>query len=452
MQHSDSSSYDGRRSHVFYRSAADELPVIVRGEGYRLWDAEGHRVTDLASGISTTASIGQGRTEVADAMAAQSRELAFIHNSWVTNPRQEELAARYAALAPDGVNQVMFTSGGSEANELALRIARQYHLAKGQPGKWKVISLSPSYHGATMGALAMTGRWDIHADYDPYLFGTRRALPPVRFRGPFRDLDPKEVATRAAGTLADVIESEGPDSVAAFIAEPISPSWGMEVADPSYWTQVREICDDHGVLFIADEVVTGAGRCGGFLALDHFGVQADLSNLGKGLTGGYAPLAATLISDSVADVIRSAGRGVAAVHTYSGNPIGCAVALNVLDIMEREDLYRRARDRGDFAVSALSDAVGDHPNVGGIRGLGLLIGIEYVASRETREPFDHEFDIARQLWDAMWARGYLLRTLHHGSSLVGDATNFVPALTIEEEDLLGAADALRDSLQDLFGA
>jgi adenosylmethionine-8-amino-7-oxononanoate aminotransferase len=407
---------------------------------------------DLASGISSTASIGQGRSTVAAAMASQAMQLAFIHNSWVTNPRQEELAARYAALAPAHVNHVMFTSGGSEANELSLRITRQYHLARDHPNKWKIISLSPSYHGATIGALAMTGRWDVRGDYAPYTFGAARVVPPVRFRGPFRDLEPKEAAARAAGMLEDVIEAEGPDSVAAFVVEPISPSWGMEVVDASYWTQVRDICDRYDVLLIADEVVSGAGRCGYFLAMEHFGVSADLSNLGKGLTGGYAPLAATLINDRVAFTIQSAGRGVSAVHTYSGNPIGCAVGLEVLDIIEKEDLLRRSRERGEFAMKTLAETIGSHPNVGAIRGLGLLIGIEYVASKETREPLDERFDISRRLWDAMWAKGFLLRTLHHGSALVGDATNFVPALTIEEEDLHAAALALRDSLDEVFGS
>jgi adenosylmethionine-8-amino-7-oxononanoate aminotransferase len=451
VQEMDPLANHGESSHVFYRSPGQSLPIVVRGEGVELWDATGHRVIDLASGISTTASIGQGRSSVAEAMATQAKQLAFIHNSWVTNPRQEELAARYAALAPSDVNRVMFTSGGSEANELSLRIARQYHLAKGQPHKWKVVSLSPSYHGATMGALTMTGRWEIHGDYAPYLFGGARVVPPVRFRGPFRDLEPKEAAARAAEMLADVIEAEGPDSVGVFVAEPVSPSWGMEVADASYWSKVREICDRYDVLFIADEVVTGAGRCGSFLAMDHFGVTADLSNLGKGLTGGYAPLAATLVRDRVAETIQSAGRGVAAVHTYSGNPIGCAVGLEVLDIMEAEGLYVRSRDRGEFSMKMLSEAIGDHPNVGGIRGLGLLIGIEYVGSKDTREPLDVSFNVSRRLWDAMWARGYLLRTLHHGSVLVGDATNFVPALTIDEHDLEGAAGALRDSLDEVFG-
>lgn len=440
------------RSSVFYRQPQGKLPTIVRGEGCFLWDSTGHRVLDLASGISTTASIGQGRDEIARAMAQQAKDLAFIHNSWVTNMRQEELAARYAELAPSDVNRVMFSSGGSEANELSLRLARQYHLARGEPQRTKIISLSPSYHGATIGALSITGRWDITEEYDPYLFRATRVTPPILFRGPYRDLEPKEAGARSAEELANAIEAEGPDTLAAFFVEPISPSAGMVVPDASYWLRVRELCDRYGILLIADEIVTGAGRCGYFLAMDHFGVTADISNLGKGLTGGYAPLAATLIRDEVASTIEEAGRGVSAVHTYSGNPISCAVGLAVLDVIEGENLFQRSRERGAYAKEALTSELADAPLVGEVRGLGLAIGIEYVQTREGREPFPSSAQIPRLLWDAMWQRGFLFRTLHHESALVGDCTNFVPALIIEEKDIDSAVAALNESLVEVAGS
>jgi len=440
---------DREGSAVFYRQSAIEQPVIVRGDGCHLWDTTGHRVLDLASGISTTASIGQGREEIAAAMAAQAERLAFIHNSWVTNDRQEELADRYARLAPEGVNKVMFTSGGSEANELSLRVARQYHLARDEPQRWKVISVAPSYHGATMGALSMTGRWDLNVDYEPYLFTGHRIPPPILYRGSFRDLEPKDAGVRAADTLADAIEAAGPTTVAAFIGEPISPSAGMVVPDPVYWQRIREICDHYGVLLISDEVVTGAGRTGYFLAMDHFGVTADLSNLGKGLTGGYAPLAATLIRDKVAATIKEAGRSLSSVHTYAGNPISCAVGAAVLDVIESENLIQRSRSLGAHAMAMLEEHVGDLPWVGGIRGLGLLIGIEYVQSREGRERYPASVDVGRSLWDAMWEKGFLLRTLRHSSALVGDATNFVPAMTISKEQITSGVEALRDTLMEV---
>jgi adenosylmethionine-8-amino-7-oxononanoate aminotransferase len=433
-------------SAVFYRQPADRHPVIVRAEGTHLWDSTGHRVLDLASGISTTASIGQGRAEIAAAMASQAERLAFIHNSWVTNDRQEELASRYAKLAPEGVNKVMFTSGGSEANELSLRLARQYHLARDEPQRTKVISVAPSYHGATMGALSMTGRWDISADYEPYLFPRHNIPAPVLYRGSFRDLEPKEAGARAADMLADAIEAAGPESVAAFVGEPISPSAGMVVPDPIYWQRIREICDHFGVILIADEVVTGAGRTGYFIAMDHFGITADLTNLGKGLSGGYAPLAATLVRDTVARTITEAGRGASSVHTYAGSPIACAVGLAVLDVIESENLIQRSRDLGAHAMATLEEHVGDLPWVGDLRGLGLLIGIEYVQSREGRERYPTSAGVDRSLWDAMWDKGFLLRTLRHSTALVGDVTNFVPALTITEGEITAGVEALRATL------
>lgn len=435
-----------RSSAVFYRNPGGSLPVIVRGEGYELWDETGHRLIDLASGISTTASIGQGRTRVARAMADQAERLAFIHNSWVTNDRQEELAARYIALSPPGVEKVMFSSGGSEANELSLRIVRQYHLAREEPNRSKVLSLAPSYHGATAGALSVTGRKDITGDYGPYLFDVGSIPPPVTYRGPFRDFEPDEAAASAASLLVEAIEAAGPETVAAFIAEPISPSAGMVVPDPSYWQEVRRICDHYGILLVADEVVSGAGRCGSFLALDQFGVTADLSNLGKGLTGGYAPLAATLVHSKVTDTIEAAGRGVSAVHTYAGNPISCAVGSVVLDIIEEENLFDRAKVMGKVAREILNSQLADAPLVGEVRGKGLLIGIEYVRSRDSREPYPAEADIPRRLWDGMWRRGFLLRTLRHAGILVGDCTNFVPALTVDSATIEAAVAALRETV------
>ena len=270
---------------------------MVRASGFQLWDSSGKQYLDLSSGISATAGIGQGRPEVAEAMAAQARTLSFVHNSRVTNDQQELLAARLTDLAPEGVGKVMFTSGGSEANELSIRIARQYHLARGDWERTKIIALSPSYHGATVGALSMTGRWDVNRAYDPHLMHTVKVTAPVNFRGPFAGLEGEALADRAAAAVDAAIEATGPHTVSAVMVEPVSPSAGMAVPPASYWPRVREICDRHGVLLITDEIVTGAGRTGEFLAMDHFGVVADLCNLAKGLSGGYVPLGATLVRD-----------------------------------------------------------------------------------------------------------------------------------------------------------
>lgn len=425
--------------------------MIVRAEGFHLWDSSGKKYLDLSSGISATAGIGQGRPEIAEAMAAQARTLSFVHNSRVTNDRQEELAALLAGLAPEGVGKVMFTSGGSEANELSMRIARQYHLARGEWERTRIVALAPSYHGATVGALSMTGRWDVNRSYDPHLMHTVKVTAPVNFRGPFAGLEGEALAERAAAAVDAAIEAAGPHTVSALMAEPISPAAGMMVPPASYWRKVRDICDRHGVLLITDEIVTGAGRTGEFLAMEHFGVTPDLSNLAKGLSGGYAPLGATLVRDEIVDEIAVQSRRMAEVHTFSGAPISCATGLAVLEVIRREGLVEQAAKRGAFLRSLLEDQVRHLPVVGGIRGIGLMQMVEYVRSGESREKFPAESEVAATLTSAMYERGVILNTLGSQSALVGDCTVFFPALTIGESDLERGVGALRDALEDLHG-
>ena len=440
---------DSDRSAVFYRSPGDEYPLFVRAEGCRLWDAAGHELVDLTSGVSGAAIIGQGRGDVAEAMAEQARRFSYMHTVAGTTLPQERLAQRLADLAPEGIDRVMFSSGGSEANEIALRIARQYHLARGDAARWKVVSLAPSYHGATAGALSMTGRWDINRSYQPYLFRTCKVPAPVTYRGPYGGLASEEVALRAAEALDAAIESEGPYSVSAFIAEPIALSTGMAVPPDEYWPLVREVCDRHGVLFIADEVITGMWRTGRFLALEHAGVVADLTTMAKGLGAGFAPLGATLISGAVADTIAADKRRMAEVHTYSGSAQSCAVGLAVLDTIESEGSAELSAKKGDLLSDLLADQIEDLPWVGDVRGRGLLRGIELVADRTERTPLPPEAEVARSLPEAMWQRGFLARAIHHGSALVGDVVSVNPALTVDTEDLERGVEALRASIVEL---
>ena len=443
------STMDSAPSAVFYRSPDDEYPLFVRAKGCRLWDETGHELVDLTSGVSGAAIIGQGREDIAQAMVEQVRRISYMHTVAGTTLPQERLAERLADLAPDPVDRVMFSSGGSEANEIALRIARQYHLARDEPSRWKVVGLAPSYHGATAGALSMTGRWDINRSYQPYVFRTAKVPAPVTYRGPYRGLRPHEVASRAADALDAAIESEGPHSVSAFIAEPIALSTGMAVAPDEYWHRVREVCDRHGVLFIADEVITGMWRTGRFLALDHAGVVADISTMAKGLGAGYAPLGATLISSNVAETIAAESRRMAEVHTYSGSAQSCAVGLAVLDAIEKEGLAEQAAELGEMLSTLLADQIADLPWVGDVRGRGLCRGIELVADKAGRAVLPPEAGVGRTLSEAMWRRGFLSRAMHHGSALVGDVVSVNPALTIEVDDLERAIAALRSSILEV---
>ena len=435
-------------SAVFYRSPADEYAVMVRGEGCRLWDDTGKQYLDLSSGLSATAGIGHSRADIADAMAKQAKTLSFVHGARVTNDQQELLAKRLVDLAPDGVGKVMFTSGGSEANELALRISRQYHLANDDWERTKIISLSPSYHGATIGSLSMTGRWDTKRSYAPHLMHAVNVTAPVNFRGPFAGLDDEELATRAAGAVEDSIEATGPHTIAAFIAEPISPSAGMAVPPQAYWLRIRELCDRYGVLFIADEIITGAGRTGEFFGMEHFGVVPDLTNLAKGLSGGYVPLGATLVRDEVVGAISASSRRMGEVHTFSGAPLSCATGLAVLDVIERESLVEAARKKGAVLKSMLERQLLGHRYVGEVRGRGLMCMVEYVRSKKSREKFPEEARVAGSLWDAMIRRGVIAPSFRMSSSLVGDCTAFFPALTVNEEELEQGVTALRESIEE----
>ena len=436
-------------SAVFYRSPGDEYPLFVRAEGCRLWDDAGHELVDLTSGVSGAAIIGQGRDDIARAMVEQVRRLSYMHTVAGTTRAQEQLAHRLVYLAPDGVDRVMFSSGGSEANEIALRIARQYHLARGEPARWKVIGLSPSYHGATAGALSMTGRWDINRSYQPYVFRTPKVPAPITYRGPYTGLAPEEVARRAAGALDAAIESEGAHSVSAFIAEPIALSTGMAVPPDQYWRRVREVCDHHGVLFIADEVITGMWRTGRFLALDHADVVADITTMAKGLGAGYAPLGATLITGAVAGTIAVENRRMAEVHTYSGSAQSCAVGLAVLDAIEEEGLAEQSAKLDEMLSALLAEQIADLPWVGDVRGRGLCRGIELVADKASRTPLPPEAAAGSVVPEAMWRRGFLSRAMHHGSALVGDVVSVNPALTIGVDDLERGVFALRSSILEV---
>lgn len=441
----------GAPSAVFHRRPGDPYPVFVRGEGCEIWDSTGKRYLDLSSGMAWAASLGQGRSDIGRVMAEQAGRLTYIHNAWASTDRQEEYASRLTALAPEGITRAMFTSGGSESNELAMRVCRQYHLSRGDRGRWKVISLKHSYHGATVGALSMTGRVNVNemvtTDYADYLIDFPKVEPPITYRGPLADLSDEEAGDTAAGWLAERIEAVGPETVSAFIVEPILGA-GMVVPPDRYLHAVREVCDRYGVLFIADEVMTGSGRTGAFLRVAELGVTPDLVILAKAISGGYAPLGAVLIHDRVAEALIEGGRRLDHVHTHSGHPISCAVGIAVLDILEREGLVDQAKIRGAYLRSAVAGALGDLDVVGEVRGAGLANGVEYVRDPATREAFPDSAGFARGVWEGMLERGYIIPSLHYqGSELIGDFSYLTPAFVIGEAQIDEAAAALRDTVQ-----
>lgn len=447
-------------SAVFYRSPNDNYPKMVRGSGRRLWDDAGNAYLDLTSGFSGAALLGFGREDLAAALAEQAARLSYVHNARVTNEQQELLANDLVTIVGQNTGRVMFTSGGSEANEVSLRIARQYHLARGDASRWKAVSLAPSYHGATVGALSLTGRTALTDPYDPTLLPWPKAQYPIKYRGPFADLDDGTLAKRAAEEVADAIERAGPETVSAVVGEPISPSAGTAVPPPGYWPLVREICDAYGVLLIADEVITGVGRTGAFRCLDHYNTTADMTNLAKGLGAGYYPIAATLVSERIVETISEAHRRMPEVHTFSGSPIGCAVGRRVVAAVVSEDLVPKADRDGQELGELLADRLGALPWVGDIRGKGLMWSVEYVRDRETRLPFPPSAGVAALMTKATWSRGCIVSTNAYndpiaepgGGSprgrLVGDCTVLLPALTSEPSELEQGVEILRAAIEE----
>jgi adenosylmethionine-8-amino-7-oxononanoate aminotransferase len=340
-----------------FTAQAPSPPTIVRAEGVELITADGRRIIDAAGGAVVN-NIGHGRGEVADAVAAAMRQLDYVVPIWPT-PNRLELADRLVERwLPDGFDHVYMAGGGSEANDTAIRLARMYHLVRGDERRHKVIGRLPSYHGSTLATLAIGGHMARRDGFEPLL----QEYPKV----PWDD----------AEALAGAIEAADPSTVSAFIAEPVIGASGAAlIASPDYWSTIADVCQEYGVLLIADEVMTGFGRTGKTWGHDHDGWMPDILVAAKGVGGGYVPLSLVSAGNHVVDPITAAGRNVM-FFTYSGHDASCAGALVVLDIIEREGLIDRARLQGERMLTALRDAVGDHPNVVEVRGRGLMLGVE----------------------------------------------------------------------------
>ena len=432
-------------SHLFPRNLRTDYPVAVRGEGVWIHDDKGRKYLDGCSG-AVVCSIGHGVEEIATVMAEQASRLAFAHSSQFITREAMELAARIAALAPGDMRKtgrVYLVSGGSEAIETALKLARQYHVETGHPSKFKIISRWQSYHGSTLGALAATGHVPRRAPYTPLLAGTPHIPPCYCYRCPY-GLRYPSCGIACVEDLEAAIHQEGPETVAAFLAEPVvGATLGAVPAVDGYWARARDICAKHNVLLIADEVMTGVGRTGKNFALDHFGVVPDLLVLGKGLSGGYTPLGAVIARGFIADAIR-AGRGYFEHgFTYGANPLSAAVGRAVLDYVARNRLVARAARLGKVLGEKLQ-GLRHHRIVGDVRGLGMMWGVELVRVRSTREPFPADQQVARRLYEACLEEGLLI---YPGSGARegqdGDHLLIAPPLTItraEIDDLVARLD------------
>ncbi|HXT85886.1 MAG TPA: aspartate aminotransferase family protein [Verrucomicrobiae bacterium] len=450
---------DGMRSGnygtLFPRSFRKTYPEAVRAEGCYIFTADGHKILDGCGGAAVV-SIGHGVASVAKTIAEQARFLAYVHSSQFTSRPSTELASRLLALAPrnfresaDGPGRVLFTSGGSEAVETALKLSRQFFLERNEPSRAKFISRAQSYHGATLGALALSGNVKRRAPFAPLLPESHHIAPCYCYRCPLH-LHYPSCGIACADELDKKIRELGPENVAAFFVEPISgATLGAVAPPPEYLLRIAEICRRHGILLVADEVMTGMGRTGKNFAVDHWNVEPDIILVGKGIASGYAPLGAVLISGKIASAIQRGSGAFLHGFTYSAHPVSTAAGLAVLDYASEKNLFARVAPAGRELLRAL-EPLRELPIVGDIRGAGLLIGIEFVRDKETREPFDSALNIASRICDATLRHSVLTYPIQGcADGLRGDHLLLAPPFIISSAEISQMAAALHASISEV---
>jgi adenosylmethionine-8-amino-7-oxononanoate aminotransferase len=442
---------DAARDHLWmhftrlsaYQSAP--VPVITRGDGCYVWDSTGRRYLDGLSALFVVQT-GHGRQELADAAAKQAAELAYFPIWSYAHPKAIELAARLADLAPGDLNRVFFTTGGSEAVESAWKLARSYFKRVGKPLKTKVISRAVAYHGSSMGALSITGIPPFKQDFEPLVPSTMRVPNTNYYRRPDENMTPEQFGVWAADRIAEMIEFEGPDTVAAVYLEPVQNAGGCFPPPPGYFQRVREICDRYDVLLVSDEVICAFGRLGEYFGADRYGYQPDIITVAKGLTSGYVPLGAMIASDRLAEPFLTGANWFAHGVTYGGHPVGSAVALANLDIMEREGLNRHVRENSPLFRSYLEKLL-DLPIVGDVRGDGYFFGIEMVKDKVTKETFnadESERLLRGFLSQALFEAGLYCRADDRGDPVI----QLAPPLTATETQFAEIEQILRAVLTE----
>ena len=383
--------------------------VIVRGEGPYIWDSEGKRVLDGMSGL-WTANIGYGRKELAEAAYAQMLELPFYNTFFrTTHPPVVMLSRKLAELAPANLNQVFYGSSGSEANDTAIRMIRHYWALKGQSKRRVIISRKNAYHGSTIAAGSMGGMSHVHAHSYPVYEGFRHIVDPYWYGESEEGETPEAFGIRAARSLEQEILAAGPENVAAFAGEPVQGAGGVKIPPENYWPEVQRIVDKHGILFLADEVITGFGRLGTWFASQYYGIRPDLITFAKAVTSGYIPLSGVIVGDKIADALMAYPDDFHHGYTFSGHPVACAVALKNLEIMEQERLVPRVKEFTGPALAKMLAKFKDHPLVGEVRSIGLLGALELVADKRTRRRFAEPGRVGLICRDHFFREGFIMR-------------------------------------------
>ncbi len=422
-------------SHVFPRHTKSVLPVAVGGDGCYLIDADGKRYLDC--GDAAVSCLGHSNPAVVQAVQEQVEKIAFAHTGFMTSEPAEALAELLIKHAPGDLDRVYFVSGGSEATEAAIKLARQYFLESGQPERRRVIARRQSYHGNTLGALSAGGNEWRRAQFAPLLIEMSHIAPCYEYAEKQGDESSFDYGQRVANELEAEILRLGPETVMAFMAEPVvGATLGAAPAVDGYYQRVREICDQYGVLLILDEVMCGMGRTGHLFACDHDGVAPDILCIAKGLGAGYQPIGAMLCSGKIYDAIRNGSGFFQHGHTYIGHPVATAAALAVVTELTERDLPARAGVMGENVQSALEAAFGQHPNVGDIRGRGLFRGVELVADRNSKAPFDPALGVAAKIKKAAVAEGlicYPMSGTRDGKH--GDHVLLAPPFIIDDDQI-----------------
>ncbi len=439
------------QSHLFYQTG-HRRPRLDRAEGVYLWDTAGKRYIDASSGPMVS-NIGHSNPRVLQAMKAQMDKATFGYRLHFENDAAEALATLTASLMPAGRDRIFFTSGGSETIESCLKLARQYAVVRGEVNRWKVISLFPSYHGSTLGASAVTGMKQFTEPFLPMMSVMPKISAPVCYLD--RDGSSlEERGLRYAELLREEIIRQGPESVLAFIMEPVGgASTGALVAPGSWHRRVQEICAEFDVLLIADEVMTGAGRTGRFLACEHWNYRPDIIAMAKGFAAGYAPLGAMAADRRIVDAIMADG-GFAHGYTYAGNPLCCAAGLAVLQEIQRLDLVARAEVQGTKLKMALQGLMDRYPFVGDVRGKGLLLAFELVADRQTMRPLPASMNAHIALVEEAYARGLIIYSRRTRGGLEGDHFMICPPLIVDDyhlQEIVGLLTASLEALAERLG-
>ena len=392
-------------THILHRTIGATLPVAVSGEGMTIRDADGNEYID-ASGGAAVSCLGHRHPDVLAAMRNQMEHLEYAHTAFFTSEAAEALADDLVEHAPEGIGQVYLVSGGSEAMETALKLARQYFFERGEDRRTQFIARRQSYHGNTLGALSVGGNFKRREAFEPILFKSHHISPCYAYRHQEFDETDEAYSQRCANELEQKILEVGPENIIGFVAETVvGATAGVVTATPGYFTRIREICDRYGILLILDEVMSGMGRTGSLHACEQEGVSPDLLTIAKGLGAGYQPIGAVLIANKIYDAIVDGSATFSHGLTYIGHPMSCAAALAVQQVIRRDSLLQNVRRQGERLQLGLEERFGNHPNIGDIRGRGLFRGVELVADRAHKTPFEPSLGLAGRIHRNSMERG-----------------------------------------------